>query len=349
MTTFYTFCTALFFLLGATQLYSTVASALNGSAAEQRPHIRVLPILLWVTGAEALWGALTSEDADVEKVLLALLGVSGILLMVELFLSSALYAPREDKREAEYRSPLPLRLAGRSFMIIAAVLAFRTFVAEPYRIPSDSMMPTLQDGDRIVVKKYAYSLRWPIGDRPFYRIATPSRGDVIVFRYPPDPRQTYVKRVVGLPGDVVELKNDQVLVNGTPAHQVATSAYSDGCYSNMTLYQATTGSHKHPVIGCASGEPIAIRTTASSCSRLAETHYACRTNLLQDAGDSPPVMVPEGSYFVVGDNRDNSDDSRTWGPVPEDLILGRAQRVWFSMTGAKDRTIALNRIGIRIP
>lgn len=339
MAALYTLSTIAFFCIGAFRLYVTVSASHGLGHAKAAPDSRTIwALALWALGAASLWGALTAEDADFERVLCILAATAAVLLIAEKLMPKGA------------RVPFPLGVAGRALVVLTAVLALRTFVVEPYRIPSDSMMPTLQDGDRILVQKYAYALRLPLSEHPFYRRAAPARGDVVVFRYPPDPRITYVKRVVGLPGDLVEVRDDRVLINDQPVEEKDGAMFADPCYSGLTQRTAITGAHRHHTLSCLTSLDIAVRTGSTSCPRLPDTHYLCRTTVGNDAGNSRPVRVPPRSYFVVGDNRDNSEDSRAWGMVNEDLILGRAQRIWFSTSRQGDVTrIEWTRIGARIP
>lgn len=339
MSVLYTLSTIAFLCIGAFRLYVTVSD----SYGQSKFRAAALPVNVWALvlcalGAVSLWGALTAEDGDFERVLCILAAIAAVLLIAEILMPTGA------------RTPFPLRIAGRALVVLIPVLALRTLVLEPYRIPSDSMMPSLQEGDRILVQKYAYGLRLPLSDHPFYRRAAPARGDVVVFRYPPDPRITYVKRIVGLPGDMVEIRDDRVLINGEPLPEGEARMLDDPCYLGMTERVAITGGHRHLTLSCHSALPITVRTGSPSCPRLEDTHHLCRTTVGNDAGNSSPVRVPPHSYFVVGDNRDNSEDSRVWGTVDEDLILGRAQRIWFSTSTQGDGThIHWNRIGTRIP
>jgi signal peptidase I len=130
------------------------------------------------------------------------------------------------------------------------VLILRAFVFEPFRIPSDSMMPTLLDGDFIIVNKYSYGLRLPVLNRKFVSIGEPQRGDVVVFRYPVDPSINYIKRLVGLPGDEVVVKDDRLYVNGKPVEMVVDGTFDDGCYVNMRKGTEHLGDHTHNTIFC---------------------------------------------------------------------------------------------------
>jgi signal peptidase I len=200
---------------------------------------------------------------------------------------------------------------GRSFFpVILAVLLLRSFLAEPFRIPSGSMIPTLLVGDFILVNKFAYGLRDPVFHRRFLAVGAPARGDVVVFRYPVDPRKDYIKRVVGLPGDRIAYRNKQLWVNDEPAPLDAAGVYTSAGSLPGVLYrfEEDLGPVRHHVI----------------------------VNPARPAEDFE-FEVPEGQYFMMGDNRDGSDDSRRWGTVPERNLVGKAFFIWMSWDGARLR------------
>ncbi len=192
---------------------------------------------------------------------------------------------------------------------LLAVLVIRSAIAEPFRIPSGSMVPTLAIGDHILVSKFSYGLRIPFTQIELLPLGEPERGDVIVFRYPPDPSLDYIKRIVGLPGDTVEVRNGVVYVNGQEARRTYRDRFkfvNDRCQvQEERLYDEDLLGVVHPVL-------------ASVGSSGIRRNYGPRT-------------VPEGHYFVMGDNRDNSADSRVWGFVPRENIKGKAIWVWLSV------------------
>jgi signal peptidase I len=252
----------------------------------------------------------------------------------------------------------------RSFFPVAfIVLIVRAFIFEPFRIPSDSMMPTLLDGDFIVVNKFAYGLRWPVANRKFIDTGGPQRGDVVVFRYPPNPSINYIKRLVGLPGDHVEVHDDQLIINGQPIAQQEVGRYTDGCYFNMRLATETLGEHTHQVLACRSAygmsSPRELLATGDSqdlpaCDRkrLRESFgggYWCdesRSGGLPDSSDHVfSGVVPAGHYLMIGDNRDNSEDSRKWQYVPDENLVGKATRIWFNFDLQRSSVVNWSRIG----
>lgn len=205
------------------------------------------------------------------------------------------------------------------FPILAVILVLRSFVYEPFRIPSSSMMPTLLIGDFILVNKFAYGLRLPVTDTKILAVGMPERGDVVVFRYPgrkpplpndPPVGTDYIKRVIGLPGDLILVADNRITLNGEPL------AYHGGEVFVGTGPRAAvemTGARRY-METLVPGRPHAILTDAP--------FFAPR-------GDGE-FRVPEGHYFVMGDNRDASDDSRFWGFVPAANLAGRADLIWLN-------------------
>jgi len=236
----------------------------------------------------------------------------------------------------------------RSFFPVAlVVLLLRSFIFEPFRIPSDSMMPTLLDGDFIIVNKYAYGLRLPVLNRKFIPVGEPQRGDVVVFRYPLDPSVNYIKRLVGLPGDHVEVENDRITINGKPVQFDVTSRYNDGCYVNFQEATEHLGEHVHQSLLC----PVPLEITPDpppGCNRKETRGYLCGDHAVAGLfGEAAKFSkdVPAGMYFMMGDNRDNSDDSRFWGFVPEDNLVGKATRIWFNYDLQRSGGPKWSRIG----
>lgn len=216
--------------------------------------------------------------------------------------------------------------------VLAIVLVLRSFFFEPYNIPSDSMVPTLETGDYILVNKYQYGVRLPITNTKFLDISEPKRGDVIVFRYPPQPSISYIKRVVGLPGDHIVYNNGQLIINDKkiPLESVNIVREKDVLDTPKSIYHyETLGEHKH-----------LIRNLEGQNSLIAQFNYAqTKTDLpfvakendlfVKSNGLSWEVTVPQGHYFAMGDNRDQSADSRFWGLVPEQNLTGKAIYVWM--------------------
>lgn len=205
---------------------------------------------------------------------------------------------------------------GSFIVMILLVLAFRSVLFEPFRIPSGSMIPTLNIGDFILVNKFSYGFKVPFSDMwsdPIYltKFESPKRDDVIVFKYPLEPSLSYIKRVIGVPGDEIEMINKSVYVNGK-----LISATLDSSELTKDFAPAFDNMKVNFYKVSDSGKEFMIQTTDK----------ATRVDNL------PKFTVPEGKYFVLGDNRDFSGDSRYWGFVPKENIKGRAFLVWMSFT-----------------
>jgi len=261
---------------------------------------------------------------DFALILFVLLAISGGLWLVDRF-----YARK--RRPAEAPTPWWVEYGASFFPIIFIVFALRSFVAEPFKIPSGSMIPTLLVGDFILVNKWTYGIRLPIVNKKIIDVNSPQRGEVMVFRYPVDPSQNYIKRIVGLPGDRVEYLNKQLRINGEPVKLTPEADYlhPDRLYYSPQ-FRENLGGIEHSIL-IEKNRPAFI----AQALRFPYVENCTYTS----AGVT--CNVPAGHYFVMGDNRDNSQDSRVWGFVPEEHIVGRAFLVWFNFSDMK-------RIGERI-
>ncbi|WP_457665798.1 signal peptidase I [Thiolapillus sp.] len=241
-----------------------------------------------------------------------------------------LFKGRKKPKEGEETSKEPLMVdyARSFFPIFLFVLLLRAFVVEPFRIPSGSMMPTLLVGDFILVNKYAYGLRAPVTKTKFVDVGEPERGDVVVFRYPRDPKLDYIKRLVGLPGDRIAYRNKVLYVNGKAMPQ-----------EKVGIYDAV-------------GSGIRMRGSWELKEDLEGVEHSILINpRVPDFGPGCQVLargeitVPEGHYFMMGDNRDNSNDSRCWGFVPEENLVGKAFMIWLSLDWNRSGIFDWSRIG----
>ena len=206
------------------------------------------------------------------------------------------------------------------FPVIVAVLILRSFVAEPFRIPSGSMIPTLLVGEFILVNKFSYGLRDPVFHHEFVKGDRPARGDIVVFRWPNDPSVDFIKRIVGLPGDRVAYKDKVLYLNGEAQVQTADGVYAAPKLPGGTAYRLSESMAEHP-------------------------HHII-VNPDEPARDFE-MTVPPGEYFAMGDNRDGSFDSRGWGTVPERNLVGKAFFVWMSWDASRMRP-NVSRIGTSI-
>jgi signal peptidase I len=227
---------------------------------------------------------------------------------------------RRSLEEGALRQPAWLEYTASFFPVILLVFLLRSFLFEPFRIPSGSMIPTLEIGDLILVNKYEYGIRLPVVNKKVVELGQPRRGDVMVFRYPLNPSQDYIKRVVGLPGDRVEYVNKRLVINGQPVPLEKIEPYYES--DRMQYYSQFVehlGTVSHRVI-VSDGIPPGLG------GGFPNTHPgAC-----QYSGSGVVCQVPPGHYFMMGDNRDNSEDSRFWGFVPDQNIVGRAFFIWMN-------------------
>ena len=211
------------------------------------------------------------------------------------------------------------------FPVIISVFFLRSFLVEPFKIPSGSMIPTLLVGDLILVNKFHYGLRVPVLNTKITEGEKPQRGDVMVFRYPPKPSLDYIKRVVGLPGDTVAYLNKRLTINGkTIETQSVPEFFDEDSMRYFKQYQETLGSQPHRLLND-DDRPAFIPGVEKFPG-----FESCRYTI-----EGVTCTVPEGQYFMMGDNRDNSMDSRYWGFVPEKNIVGKAFFVWMNFGSLK--------------
>jgi len=222
--------------------------------------------------------------------------------------------------QEKIREPVLVEYSKAFFPVILIVFILRSFIVEPFRIPSGSMLPSLEVGDFILVNKFSYGIRLPVINRKVIEIGEPERGDVMVFRYPVDNDTNFIKRVIGLPGDTVEYRGKAIFINGQEFDQTGLEDYS---FINSSKRQVKTSQHL---------ESIGDR----SHRILVETHIPSRDMKFD---------VPQDSFFVMGDNRDHSNDSRYWGFVPSENIVGKAFFIWFNWDLTNDTGIHWDRIG----
>ena len=242
------------------------------------------------------------------------------------------------RRAAEAPEPWWIEYPKSFFPVLLIVFLLRSFLAEPFKIPSSSMRPTLEVGDFILVDKFTYGIRLPIIEQKIVPLSDPKAGDVVVFRYPVNPSQDFIKRVVGVGGDEVLYRDKQLTVNGRPWTQKA-----DGSYGYLEgLRFESTERFREEVAGAEAAHQIARTPQAQPVYVQNVRPYPGRENC--DYNDRGFVCrVPKGHYFVMGDNRDNSDDSRYWGFVPDDHLRGRAFFIWFNWDDIS--SLAFKRVG----
>jgi signal peptidase I len=245
---------------------------------------------------------------DFSLLLVMLTALTGLIWLVD----SLLFRRRRMDRAVQKsttppREPVLIEYSRSLFPVLLIVLVFRSFLFEPFKIPSGSMIPTLLVGDFIVVNKFAYGLRLPVAHTKIVPLGEPERGDVVVFRYPVDPKINFIKRLVGLPGDTITYRDKQLFVNG---EQVSTTV------------QGHYGSSE---VKCDTPRQDAVRLN----EMLGDVSHDILIHTGSGSRDGQ-WTVPAGHYFVMGDNRDRSNDSREWGFVPDENMMGRAVGIWLN-------------------
>jgi signal peptidase I len=244
------------------------------------------------------------------------------------------------RRAAGAAEPAYVEYSKAFFPVLLIVFLLRSLVAEPFKIPSSSMRPTLEVGDFILVNKFVYGLRLPIIEQKIVPVGDPKRGDVVVFRYPLNPSQDFIKRVIGVGGDVVEYRDKKLTVNGQPWVQSPDGTYSylEGAYFE-TLDRDLETVGGAPDLG---QHTISVNARKPPVDRSNVRPFAGRDNCdYNEQGFR--CKVPPGQYLMMGDNRDNSDDSRYWGFVPDDHIRGKAFFIWFNWDDIA--SFAFKRVG----
>ena len=231
------------------------------------------------------------------------------------------------RRTSDLPEPVVVDMARAFFPVIVIVFLIRSFWVEPFKIPSGSMKPTLLVGDFILVNKYTYGIRLPVVNKKIIDINPIKRGDVVVFRYPANPNVDYIKRVVGTPGDRVVYRNKRLTVNDELAPIQSSGYYTDAelNYLRLPTYSEKLGDHTHQMMVVPAQPPVDLAQVQQFANR-----GNCEYN---DDGFS--CTVPAGHYFMMGDNRDQSSDSRYWGFVPDDHVKGRAFLVWMNFNDFK--------------
>jgi signal peptidase I len=239
------------------------------------------------------------------SILMASTFIFGLILLADIFFKISLTSSQSWLLRV-------IKIAREFFPILLLVFVIRTFLIEPFKIPSGSMMPTLIAGDFIAVNKFAYGLRLPVFNKLIYKIGSPQRGDVFVFHYPKDPSIDYIKRVIGVPGDTIRYESKKLFIN------------------NQELSQSYLGEYEYQLNADLSLKAKEFLETNNNLSHSILIHDI--------PSETIEFTVPEGHYFAMGDNRDNSSDSRVWGFVPDHLLVGKAFVIWLNFND-------FNRIG----
>ena len=237
-------------------------------------------------------------DIDFPLVLVVLTLATGLVYLLDaLFFAPRREQSNEDADTEEVKVPWLIENSRSFFPVLAIVLVLRSFLVEPFQIPSGSMLPTLEVGDFILVNKFEYGLRLPVAGTKVVSMNDPQRGDVMVFKFPEDGKTNYIKRVVGLPGDKIRYSQKQLFINDQLVSERKLANFAP-----YKLFEEQLGEVKHQLI-----------------------EHQLRRNIEAEG----EWLVPDNSYFVMGDNRDNSNDSRFWGFVPDELVVGKAFAIWM--------------------
>ncbi|MDY0022039.1 signal peptidase I [Arenimonas caeni] len=252
---------------------------------------------------------------DLALILTSLAALTGLVWLFDrlFFATKRRLMQAEGEEVAE---PVLVDYARQLFPIIFIVLVLRSFLAEPFRIPSSSMMPTLLVGDFILVNKFTYGIRLPVVNKKVIELGSPARGDVVVFRFPgygPDDKNAgtdYIKRIVGLPGDRIAFRDQTLFINGEPVAKEPAGVYVGSGHgramTGATQFEVDLGGYRH---------------------------YSLEESRFSNPRAEGEWLVPEGHYFAMGDNRDRSEDSRWWGFVPDENLVGKAFVVWLNCEG----------------
>ena len=249
--------------------------------------------------------------------------ITGVIWLID----SLIFKP---KRASDAKMPVLAEYAKSFFPVILAVFMLRSFLVEPFKIPSGSMLPTLLVGDFILVNKYTYGIRIPVINIKVIDVNQPKNGDVMVFRYPQDPSLDYIKRVIGVPGDTVRYYNKKLTINGKPIPQ-----QKDGVFSYVSnglsavsadQYLEKLGEHTHTILTQSEMPTVFVDQV--------DSQFPYRQNCDYN-NEGFTCKVPQGYYFMMGDNRDSSNDSRYWGFVSDRNIVGRAFMIWFNFDDLK--------------
>jgi signal peptidase I len=260
-------------------------------------------------------------NIDLPLILVTLTIISGIIYLLD-------FCFWEKHREAaKQKQPLIIEYARSFFPVFLIVLVIRSFLFQAYRVPSGSLAPTVRQGDFLLVGQYAYGLRLPVTGTKILNIGEPHVGDIAVFLNPPNPKITLVKRIVGVPGDHVVYKNRVLTINGVEAKQTVLSQedYDGADFDGDRSFKANVIREELP----------------------GKAHEILNNQAYSEDSASYDVVVPKGYYFAMGDNRDDSDDSRMWGFAPEKNLIGKAYFIIFSWDPVHHR-IRFSRIGTRM-
>lgn len=262
-------------------------------------------------------------------IMLILLMATGAIWLLDHFVL-------RSRRAAEEKEPWWVEYPKSFFPVILIVFLLRSFLVEPFKIPSGSMIPTLLVGDFILVNKFTYGIRLPVANVKIMDVNQPRRGEVMVFRYPENPSLDYIKRVVGLPGDKITYRNKRLYINGEPVEVEPDGEYNyvesglNYVYNRRLIEQL--GSHSHAIL---------VNPEMPNAQLGGVRQFPYRKNCVYNDSEFT-CRVPAGHYFMMGDNRDSSSDSRYWGFVPDANIVGKAFLIWWNFSELKRIGTSIN-------
>ncbi len=252
-------------------------------------------------------------NLDFSLLLVVLTTFTGLVWLVDSLLFRRRRMDRAVQKNVQLpRDPVIIEYSRSLFPVLLIVLLFRSFLFEPFKIPSGSMIPTLLVGDFIVVNKFAYGVKLPVLNKKILSIGEPERGDVVVFRYPVDPSVNFIKRLIGLPGDTITYRDKELFINGE------------------LVPKQESGRYTSDEVKCTTprADAVLFRETVEDVEHDILLHE-------RSGSRNGQWIVPAGHYFVMGDNRDRSNDSREWGFVPEENMMGRAVGIWMNFDYTK--------------
>jgi signal peptidase I len=305
-------------------IWDVVSSFRKGASTTIQPYMQTAYMVLFIAGFYLL---VSKNILNFAAVLLIFTVITGVIWFWDLIRgrrASPTNAQDSTATTTEPKvEPAWLEIAKSFFPVILIVFMVRSFLIEPFKIPSGSMIPTLLIGDFILVNKFTYGIRLPVANKKIVPINEPQRGDVMVFRYPEDLSIDYIKRIVGVPGDKVEYRNKRLTINGKVAPTEDGGNYlavePDLQYQNLKLQMEELGVKVHRTVQNPDVPAVHLSSVQSFPHRdnctISEDGFSC--------------TVPPGNYFMMGDNRDNSKDSRYWGFVPDENIVGKAFMIWW--------------------
>ncbi len=298
-----------------------------GTAPPQDGSTSSLHLLLeiaWPIFFIAVMGMLTLKEV---------LGFAAVLLLATVITGSIWLLDSLLKRKTRAKDsaePVLVEMARSFFPVILIVFLLRSFLYEPFKIPSGSMEPTLLVGDFILVNKYTFGVRVPVVNKKIMDVNLPKRGDVMVFRYPINPGRDYIKRVVGTPGDTVTYQNKQLIVNGKAVPQEKAGIFTQVNerleMRQFEVFKESLSAKPHTMM-------VDSKAAAFNLGGVFPK-FAYKNNCAYNE-DGFSCTVPPGNYFMMGDSRDNSEDGRYWGFVPEENIVGKAVLVWMNFSAFK--------------